>query len=53
MSVTPVLFHSIDHDLDLFVAQEEFGLGSIFRKVHQKHISNDGNNNGDNAFPAV
>ncbi len=51
MSVTPVPFHTIDHDLDLLVAQEEFGLGSVLRKIHQEHITDYGDDNRDDAFP--
>jgi hypothetical protein len=51
VSIASVSIHSIDHELELVVLEEESGLVSILRKVHEEDVAYDGDDCCDDAFP--
>lgn len=51
MSVRPIPLDSVNHDLDLVFLQEELGLRGVFGEVDQEDVSEDGDDDRDDAFP--
>lgn len=51
MRIPSVLLHSINHDLNLLVVEEELRLVSVFWEIHQENVPDDRNDRRDDALP--
>lgn len=51
MGISTISLHSINHDLDLILFEEELGLVGVLREVDEKYESHDCNDGCKNALP--